>query len=117
MLEKVTTTIDPDLCTGCGLCIRVCPAGILSMVNGKAQVTGDQSLNCGHSVKRFAPKALLPSGPSTKPCPNMSHFGVIVIGLLTVNLTLVNLCDSWPPGDRVVISSTDLSTGLSSKIL
>ena len=48
MLEKVTTIIDPDLCTGCGLCIRVCPAGTLSMVNGKAQVTGDHSLNCGH---------------------------------------------------------------------
>lgn len=48
MLEKVTTIVDPDLCTGCGLCIRVCPAGTLSMVNGKALVTGEHSLSCGH---------------------------------------------------------------------
>ncbi len=48
MNEKVTTTIDPDLCVGCGQCVRVCPSGTLSMRDGKAQVTGDRSLNCGH---------------------------------------------------------------------
>ncbi|MGA8833882.1 MAG: nitroreductase family protein [Desulfomonilaceae bacterium] len=48
MYEKVTTKIDIDLCIGCELCIHVCPAGTLSMRNGKAEVTGDRSLNCGH---------------------------------------------------------------------
>lgn len=48
MLGKVTTTIDRILCTGCGLCVQVCPAKTLSMRNGKAEVTGDRSLNCGH---------------------------------------------------------------------
>ena len=48
MYEKVTTTIDHDLCTGCGLCIKVCPARTLSMRDGKAEVTGARSLNCGH---------------------------------------------------------------------
>ncbi len=56
----------------------------------------------------FVCKALLPSGPSTKPCRNSSHFGVIVIGLLTANLTLVNLCDSWPPDVRAVVSCPGL---------
>jgi len=48
MPQAVTTFIDPELCTGCGLCVRVCPSQTISMVHGKAKVTGDRSLNCGH---------------------------------------------------------------------
>ena len=59
MFEKVTTTIDYDLCTGCGLCVQVCPARTLSMHNGKAEVTGDRSLNCGHC------QAICPEGAVT----------------------------------------------------
>lgn len=50
MFEKVTTTIDEELCTGCGLCVQICPSKALSMQNGKAAVTGKQSLNCGHCM-------------------------------------------------------------------
>jgi nitroreductase/NAD-dependent dihydropyrimidine dehydrogenase PreA subunit len=50
MFEKVTTTIDPDLCTGCGLCVQICPSKTLSMRDGKAAVTGKASLNCGHCM-------------------------------------------------------------------
>ena len=42
------THIDEDLCTGCGLCVKVCPAQTLSLVDGKARVTGPHSLRCGH---------------------------------------------------------------------
>jgi nitroreductase/NAD-dependent dihydropyrimidine dehydrogenase PreA subunit len=48
MDRTVTTVIDPDRCTGCGLCIRVCPSETLSMVNEKAAVTGSESIGCGH---------------------------------------------------------------------
>ncbi|MBI5074042.1 MAG: nitroreductase family protein [Nitrospirae bacterium] len=40
--------IDSDLCTGCGLCISVCPTGTLSLVDGKAAVTEGDSISCGH---------------------------------------------------------------------
>jgi nitroreductase/Pyruvate/2-oxoacid:ferredoxin oxidoreductase delta subunit len=46
----VHAIIDKDICIGCGLCVKVCPFGTISMQDGKAAVTGDRSLNCGHCV-------------------------------------------------------------------
>lgn len=34
-------TVDRDKCEGCGECAENCPASILEMVDGKADVTGD----------------------------------------------------------------------------
>ena len=48
MQNSVTTSVDPDLCIGCGLCVEVCPAKTLSMQDGKALVTGTYSMGCGH---------------------------------------------------------------------
>ncbi len=48
MLERTTTTVNQDLCTGCGLCVNICPARTLAMIDGKAAVIGERSLNCGH---------------------------------------------------------------------
>ena len=48
MLERTTTTVSQDLCTGCGLCVNICPARTLAMIDGKAAVIGERSLNCGH---------------------------------------------------------------------
>jgi nitroreductase/NAD-dependent dihydropyrimidine dehydrogenase PreA subunit len=59
MFEKVTTTIDEELCTGCGLCVQICPSKTLSMQDGKAAVTGETSLNCGHCM------AICPAGAIT----------------------------------------------------
>jgi nitroreductase/NAD-dependent dihydropyrimidine dehydrogenase PreA subunit len=59
MHEQVTTKIDSLLCTGCGLCVQVCPARTLSLQNEKAVVTGDRSLNCGHC------EAVCPTGAIT----------------------------------------------------
>ena len=47
MNRPVFTFVDRDRCTGCGLCVEVCPAGTLTLVDGKAAVTGDRSLSCG----------------------------------------------------------------------
>ena len=59
MFEQVTTTIKEELCTGCGLCVEICPSKALSMQNGKAAVTGKHSLNCGHCM------AICPEGAIT----------------------------------------------------
>ena len=44
----VTTTIDTEVCIGCGECVRVCPQDTISMQNKKACITGDNSLTCDH---------------------------------------------------------------------
>ncbi len=46
----VHTVIDQKKCTGCGLCIKVCPYETISLIDGKARVTGALSLNCGHCM-------------------------------------------------------------------
>lgn len=46
----VNTIIDSEKCTGCGLCVEVCSYETLSLVDGKACVTGETSLNCRHCV-------------------------------------------------------------------
>ncbi|RJR29913.1 MAG: 4Fe-4S dicluster domain-containing protein [Desulfobacteraceae bacterium] len=48
MDRTVTTRIDEERCTGCGLCVEVCPSDTIAIRGKKAVVTGTESLNCGH---------------------------------------------------------------------
>ena len=44
----VTLKLDPDLCTGCGMCTIVCPHAVFEMVNGKARIVDiDDCMECG----------------------------------------------------------------------
>jgi nitroreductase/NAD-dependent dihydropyrimidine dehydrogenase PreA subunit len=47
-MEDNQIEIDIDLCTGCGLCVTVCPTGTISLIEGKATVSGEESISCGH---------------------------------------------------------------------
>ncbi len=47
-MEENRIIIDRDLCNGCGLCVTVCPTGTISLAEGKAAATGNESILCGH---------------------------------------------------------------------
>jgi len=47
-MEENRIEIDRDLCTGCGLCETVCPTGTISIVEGKATASAEESILCGH---------------------------------------------------------------------
>lgn len=79
--RTVTTVIDMDKCIGCGLCISVCPKETISLVDGRACITGDESLNCGHCAAA---------------CPE----GAIFVGMqdpLLAQFKTFTVSDSWLP--------------------
>lgn len=52
--------IDEDKCIGCAQCTECCPAQILGMVDGKAQVTGNDSdcMGCQSCVMTCSVEAI-----------------------------------------------------------
>jgi nitroreductase/NAD-dependent dihydropyrimidine dehydrogenase PreA subunit len=50
--------INPGRCIGCGLCIKVCPAEIITLERGKAVVTDETCISCGHCAAACACDAI-----------------------------------------------------------
>jgi nitroreductase/NAD-dependent dihydropyrimidine dehydrogenase PreA subunit len=76
---SVTTEIDHDLCTGCGLCVDICSSNTLSLVDDRATVMGDHCLQCDHCA------AICPVGAIT----------VRGVDEDAVKLTTVKNNDTW----------------------
>jgi NAD-dependent dihydropyrimidine dehydrogenase PreA subunit len=46
--DVVTLRLDPARCTGCGICLDVCPRAVLARSNGKVRITTlDACIECG----------------------------------------------------------------------
>lgn len=48
MAKKHEVIVDTERCIGCGLCVRDCVAGAVSLTNGKAGVNLTGCIACGH---------------------------------------------------------------------
>ena len=55
----VTLQYNKDLCSGCGMCVEVCPRGVFSMNGKKAFVKDrDACMECGACMKNCAFNAI-----------------------------------------------------------
>lgn len=45
--KKSIATVDSDLCTGCGVCVDMCPMGAISLRDNIAQVDIQKCTGCG----------------------------------------------------------------------
>jgi nitroreductase/NAD-dependent dihydropyrimidine dehydrogenase PreA subunit len=82
--RTVTTVIDVERCTGCGLCVAACPWKTISMIGGKAAITGDRSLSCGHCAAVCPAEAITVRGND----PDVERYGTFAVD------------SRWlPPGD------------------
>ena len=59
-LRGVTTlTLDESKCTGCGMCVSVCPHGVFEIADRKARlVDRDACMECGACARNCAAEAI-----------------------------------------------------------
>jgi NAD-dependent dihydropyrimidine dehydrogenase PreA subunit len=57
--DVVTLKLDVDKCTGCTMCVQVCPHAVLAMADGKAEIVDrDACMECGACAKNCPEDAL-----------------------------------------------------------
>ena len=52
--------VDKEKCVGCGVCVEACPAQVISMVDGKAEINADKCVDCGRCVQVCPQEAIYP---------------------------------------------------------
>jgi NAD-dependent dihydropyrimidine dehydrogenase PreA subunit len=57
--DVVTLRLDQEKCTGCGMCLLVCPRATLTMTDGTAQIANrDACMECGACARNCPAGAL-----------------------------------------------------------
>jgi hypothetical protein len=50
MHQSFKIASNPEICTGCGMCAQNCPAGAITLENGKAKIDYEKCLGCGFCI-------------------------------------------------------------------
>jgi len=57
--DVVTLRLDESKCTGCGMCLEVCPHAVFSPVNGRVAIqTRDACMECGACSRNCPAEAI-----------------------------------------------------------
>lgn len=57
--DVATLKLDQEKCTGCGMCLLVCPRAVLAMSNGTAEIANrDACMECGACARNCPADAL-----------------------------------------------------------
>ena len=57
--DVVTLTLDDEKCTGCGMCLTVCPHAVFSLDDGRARIVDrDACMECGACALNCPAEAL-----------------------------------------------------------
>jgi NAD-dependent dihydropyrimidine dehydrogenase PreA subunit len=77
-LKNVATLkLDAEKCTGCGMCVSVCPHGVFELSSGRAKIADlDSCMECGACAKNCAFSALTVT-------PGVGCASAIIKGMLT----------------------------------
>ncbi len=77
-LKNVATLkLNTEKCTGCGMCLNVCPHSVFMLNNGKTLIVNlDSCMECGACMKNCAFSAIAVS-------PGVGCASAIIKGLLT----------------------------------
>jgi len=56
--DVVTLRLNQERCTGCGMCLLVCPRAVLSLANGTAEIANrDACMECGACARNCPAEA------------------------------------------------------------
>lgn len=56
--SNVSPEVTPAKCTGCGLCIKRCPANAIAIIDGKARISEANCIGCGECIVVCRQKAI-----------------------------------------------------------
>jgi len=57
--DVVTLHLDEERCTGCGMCLEVCPHAVLTKYNGRVRVEArDSCMECGACTRNCPVEAI-----------------------------------------------------------
>jgi NAD-dependent dihydropyrimidine dehydrogenase PreA subunit len=90
--KKGVPTVDQSTCTGCGLCIKACPDGVLALENGKPKAGEGVFMGCiacGHCV------AACPTGSVTVTGRGMTRDDAFVLPPAFQRATADQLDGPW----------------------
>ena len=91
--------VDPELCIGCGSCVRICAHDGPSIENGKAHIDHSKCVGCGRCLATCPKDAIEPSNAnSTKilSCKIAEYAYAVVKGRPRPSFHISLICDASP---------------------